>query len=301
MRKNVFTRIRRMRLAPILSVMITIPSSIASYAQSIPPTASSAKMEFDVTSVRENRSADFPTSNFPLFGKTNVQTGGLFRATQYRLISYIAFAYNTNVMQTHAMSLQLPTWALKERFDIEARVEGNPSRDQMRLMMQSLLADRFKLVIHTETRKVTVDALTLAKTGKTGPQLKPDTEDNPCVGAFCGVILPAMPKKVSNGVRITGKDVSMSQLADYMVNMPGVTFELPVIDETHLTGTFDFDFEFMPESKDSTTPGLLQLNQPGPTFEDVLRDQLGLKIGPSKKPLAVEFTTIDHIEYPSSN
>ena len=57
---------------------------------------------------------------------------------------------------------------------------GNPTKDQMRLMMQSLLADRFKLAIHTETKQGPVFALLLMKPGKTGPQLQPFADDGSC-------------------------------------------------------------------------------------------------------------------------
>lgn len=70
--------------------------------------------------------------------------------------------------------------ATTDRFDIQARAEGNPGKDQMRLMMRSLLADRFKLAIHHETRQVPAFAIVLVKPGKTGPQLQLHPNDAPC-------------------------------------------------------------------------------------------------------------------------
>jgi hypothetical protein len=63
---------------------------------------------------------------------------------------------------------------------IDAKADGNPTKDQMRLMMQSLLADRFKLRAHFETKQVPVLALTLVKPGKLGPKLLPHSEGPPC-------------------------------------------------------------------------------------------------------------------------
>ena len=63
-------------------------------------------------------------------------------------------------------------WTTEDRFDIEARAPGNPTKADYRLMMQSLLADRFKLTVHYETRVVPLFELVLAKPGKFGPQLR---------------------------------------------------------------------------------------------------------------------------------
>jgi hypothetical protein len=81
---------------------------------------------------------------------------------------YIAFACKLppNDEQTRAMLAHLPKW-FGGFFEIDARAKGNPSKDQMRLMMQSLLADRFKLAVHFETKEEPVYALTLVKPGKT--------------------------------------------------------------------------------------------------------------------------------------
>ena len=65
------------------------------------------------------------------------------------------------------MLSQLPKWAITDRFDIQGRAQGNPTKDQMRLMMQSLLADRFRLAVHYETRQVPVFALIVDQPGKT--------------------------------------------------------------------------------------------------------------------------------------
>jgi uncharacterized protein (TIGR03435 family) len=76
---------------------------------------------------------------------------------------------------------QMPDWIKTERFDIEAKVEGDPTKDEMRLMMQSLLAERFKLAIHHETQQIPVFALVRAKPGQTGPKLVPHpTGDTSC-------------------------------------------------------------------------------------------------------------------------
>jgi len=112
---------------------------------------------FDVASVKPNESDDSPTSNFPLGpGDVYIPNGGFFSATGQPLNIYLKFAYKITGSQWQSLEPQLPPWTGSERFDIQARAEGNPTKDQMRLMMRSLLAERFKLAIHTEQRQAPV-------------------------------------------------------------------------------------------------------------------------------------------------
>ena len=142
------------------------------HAQSTEPdwqTAAGGKMVFDVASVKANKSGDPSKSNFPwALGLFIPPMEDSSAVTNFRLSTYISFAYKMTNYQTEYVFTQLPKWALVDRFDIQARAPANTTKDQMRLMMQSLLADRFKLVVHTETRQVPVFALVLVKPGKTG-------------------------------------------------------------------------------------------------------------------------------------
>ena len=130
---------------------------------------------FEVASVKLNKSADQGYSNFPLGpGDVYSSNGGRFTARDLPFVSYLFFAYKITGDQSEAVVSQLPGWATMDRFDIEAKTDGDPAKDtkdQMRLMVQSLLAERFGLVARYETKQVPVFALTLAKPGKTGPQL----------------------------------------------------------------------------------------------------------------------------------
>jgi len=122
----------------------------------------------------------------------------------------------------------LPKWLATERFAIEARVdgEGNPTKDQMRLMMQSLLADRFKLAVHFETEEVPVFALTLLKPGKLGPKLRLHADGPPCDAR-----VPGDPP--ANGALAGGSEVfpSMAALADFLSRFVG----RPVVDKAGIT------------------------------------------------------------------
>ena len=114
------------------------------------------KMEFDVASVKRNTTPVSPTTrtgNMPLGPQDAfTPTGGLFSITNRELDSYVIFAYKLAPAQAQSFEEQAPKWALSDRYDIQARASGNPTKDQYRLMVQALLADRFKLAVHFENK-----------------------------------------------------------------------------------------------------------------------------------------------------
>lgn len=149
---------------------------LPSFAQS-----GESQLAFEVASVKPNNSDAPARSNFPLnAGSMHTANGGLFSATNFPLVTYIFFAYNILGNRAHFLVPQLPGWVMSECFDIQARAAGNPTKDQMRLMMRTLLADRFKLAVHTGMRDAPVLALVLPKPGRTGPQLQPHPAGAPC-------------------------------------------------------------------------------------------------------------------------
>jgi hypothetical protein len=138
--------------------------------------AAGGKMAFDVASVKQNTAGQPERNSNISFGASDVftPTGGLLSASNIPLIQYIIFAYKITADGAQAVTSQLPKWASTDRYDIQARAaESNPTKDQMRLMMQSLLSDRFKLAIHYETRQLPVFALVLDKAGENGEPLFP--------------------------------------------------------------------------------------------------------------------------------
>jgi len=126
-------------------------------------------MEFEVASIRPaDPSAPLVQPGFGLnTDDAPIPPGGRFLA-EFPIEIYIDFAYK--IMPTEAereiMLSRSPAWVSKEQFVIQARADGNPTKDQMRLMMQSLLADRCKLTVHFERREVPILALVQAKPGK---------------------------------------------------------------------------------------------------------------------------------------
>jgi uncharacterized protein (TIGR03435 family) len=282
------------------------------------------KLEFDVASVRQNKSNDKQSSNFSLDNgyvfsavsknNTYVPPGGLFSASNMSLTAYISFAYKLSATQWLALrawqiqfdgfmgsSTTLPKWVIDDRFDIQARAAGNPTRDEMRLMMQALLAERFGLVVHKETREVPVFAMVLVKPGKMGPKLRPHPAEDTCSSdsqvegypPVCGVIARLAantPGRSSFG----GRSITMEALAGSLPTETGLaTLPHPVIDETGLRGTYDFAMDWVQLNQDGTLP------EGGPSFEGALKEQLGLRLESKKGP--VEVLVIDHVEHPSAN
>jgi uncharacterized protein (TIGR03435 family) len=261
---------------------VTRAISILTVAGATLVRAQSSRLAFEVASIRPDRS-DIPAhSNFPLnVGDMYTPDGGRFSAVNFPLVTYIFFAYSLAGNQARFLIPQLPAWVLQDRYDIEARAEGNRTKDEMRLMTRSLLADRFKFAFHTETREVPVLALVVAKPGKTGPQLTPHPADAPCqtnvpppsalsasgLPPICNSIL-GLPPSVPGRSRLGGRNVTIALMADMFSQRvePG----RPIIDATGLQGKFDFLIEFVPQAKAELDPN-------GPQFEQALRDQLGSK------------------------
>ena len=143
------------------------------------PVTTGKRLEFEVASVRKNKSEDEASMNVsPMLGDGPAPPGNLYLAKNIKLIQFIAFAYSLTQIQLRSLELHVP-WTTQDRFDIEARAQGNPTKADYRLMMQSLLADRFKLKVHYETRVVPLYVLVLAKPGKLGPQLRLHRADDP--------------------------------------------------------------------------------------------------------------------------
>ncbi|HEY6342487.1 MAG TPA: TIGR03435 family protein [Bryobacteraceae bacterium] len=296
-------------------------------AQAIPAfqPAEGDRLAFDVASVKASPPDAPQESNFPLnAGAMYTPNGGRLYGINFPLITYIVFAYNLLGNQIQALVPQIPRWATTDGFDIEARVAGNPTKDQMRVMMRSLLADRFKFAIHTEAREVPVLAFTLAKPGKLGPQLRPHpagapSQDAPCqtdpsaanpvpdgffekvpggFPAICNGIL-GVPPSAPGRSRLGGRNVTIAFMAGMFSQR--VNAGRPMIDATGLTGTFDFLIEFVLDSQTSAVPPDANSPQPadGPSFGEALQDQLGLKIQSRKSEM--QMIVVDHVERPSAN
>lgn len=261
---------------------------------------------FDVASIKLSKPDAQPNSNFPLGpGDVYVENGGLFSSTGLPLATYLVFAYRMIGNQGQYLLPQLPDWAKTDHYDIQARASGNPGKNDMRLMMRSLLADRFKLAMHEETRELPVLALELAKPGKLGPNLKshPDsfaceTNASPTQGApngpdglplLCNGIF-GMPPSAPGRQKIGARNVTLAFLADSLSF--GANLGRPMVNKTGMDGGFDFTLEWIPDR-----PGPAEVE--GPTLQQALLDQFGIKLQSDKASIKVY--VLDHVERPTEN
>jgi bla regulator protein BlaR1 len=294
-------------------------------AQQSPPIpqwqlAAGGKMAFEVASVKPSPPGAFRPPNFPLdpgpafaAPRTGEPPRGRFSA-HFPLIVYITFAYKLSLTpdQREAMVAHLPKWVASDAFEIEARApqnnatRDNPTKDQMRLMMQSLLADRFNLAVHFETQTVPALAMVLAKPEKLGAQLRPHAEGPPCESApssdksvfppVCDVY--SMMLQPNHMRRAGSRNTTMEALAGAIPTFGSVS--RLVVDRTGLSGTFDFTLEWVPESNSAALPpGDAPPEPAGPTFPEALNEQLGLKLESTKAP--TEVLIVDRVERPSAN
>ena len=281
-------------------------------------TAAGGHLEFEAASIKPSPPDAQPRANFGLnIDDEPLPPGGLLSASDMRLSVYIEFAYKVFLTreQEAAMTAHLPKWVAEQRFDIEARADGNPTKDQVRLMMQSLLADRFELAVHFETQEVPAFALVLIKPGKTGPRLRPHAEGLPCdakwtrppdrtapsvaPGGFmptCGDV--ALLSAPNHTFILGARDLPLDHLALYLPTL--IPFGRPIINRTGLTGTFDLSLQFTPEQgMASTAAPASQTDSQGTTAFEALKEQLGLTLKPTKAP--VQTLVIDHVEQPTPN
>jgi uncharacterized protein (TIGR03435 family) len=169
--------------------------------------------------------------------------------------------------QVKSYQLVGPNWLNddSECFDIVAKAQlGTPERE-IRAMMQTLLADRFKLAFHRETRQLPVLKLVV---GKNGPRLQAAAADG------------ERPGTSSAGGDVSAKHVFMSSFATWLSR----EMHRPVLDETGLKGRFDFTFKYATSGTDDGRPPL----------SSALQEQLGLRLEGGRG--AIETLVIDHVE-----
>ena len=223
------------------------------------------RAEFEVASVKPTATQDGSLAvHFP--------PGGRFSIRNLTLKQLLQTAYAVQAYQISGG----PGWITSAGFDIEARAGAGTedlSRAQVLRMVQTLLADRFQLALHRETRLLPVYALIV---GKTGSRLQPaDTN----LG----------PPQTRMGQMVVRK-MSMTEFA----NILALALKRPVKDETGLKGEFAFTLEW--------TPGLSDTEDrpsPRPSLFTAVQEQPGLKLESVKGP--IEVLVIDHAEKPSGN
>lgn len=175
-----------------------------------------------------------------------------------------------------------PDWLSNERFDVQVRADRPYSIDDLHIMFQNALADRFNLKLHIETKTGPVYVLTVAKSGLKMVPVDPGKDRN-------------IPIVTSPNHESIGSRVPMNYLC-FWLGQNLQSDQRQVVDRTGLTGTFDFKLSFRAQlPPDALSSELENL----PSIFAAVRDQLGLVLTPQRGP--VETLVIDHVERPSEN
>jgi uncharacterized protein (TIGR03435 family) len=242
------------------------------------PMAADADPAFEVATIKPSK-PDQPGKGFRVQGRQ-------FSTFNTSLSDLITFAYGLHPRQITGG----PPWMESDKYDLVAKPdgEGQPNDKQWKIMFQKLLADRFKLTFHREKKDLSVYAIVVAKTG---PKLtKSEGDPNGLPGLFFrGLgVLPARN----------------ATIADFAGVMQTAVLDRPVVDQTGLTGRFDFMLTWTP---DQSQFGGMGVKVPPPTDDaaappdlfTAIQQQMGLKLESTKAP--VDVLVIDRVEKPSEN
>jgi uncharacterized protein (TIGR03435 family) len=243
-----------------------------------------AKPSLEVATIKPNENGGPNMQGLGFGGRT-------FRAINASLGDLIAFAYGVQMKQIS----NGPEWMNKDRYDISGTpdVEGLPNPAQLKVMLQNLLKDRFKLTIHEEKKEMSAFVLTVAKTG---PKIKVTELKGP--GPGFGL------RALTTGVSIPVRNATMADLSQALQEM---VLDRPVVDESGLSGRYDFVLTFTADdSQFNGHPPQLNGQAPksdsaeaAPNLFEAMQQELGLKLEPQKAEVPV--IVIDHVEKPSAN
>jgi uncharacterized protein (TIGR03435 family) len=252
----------------------TIPEPPAKLA----PMAADANPVFEVATIKLTK-PDVQGKGFRVQGRR-------LSTMNTSLNDLLTFAYGLHVRQI----VGGPAWLQSDKYDVAAQPdgEGQPNDKQWKVMLQKLLADRFKLTFHRDQKELSVYALVV---GKNGPKIT-QTERDP----------NGLPGLFFRGLGVL--PASNATMADLAGVMQGAVLDRPVVDQTGLKGRYDFVLKWTP---DETQFGGLGVKVPPPTDKadappdlfTAMQEQLGLKLQATKAP--VEVLVIDHVEKPSEN
>ena len=290
-----------MPIRPILCAAVVLMAIAAVRGQQ--PASPTRGPAFEVASVKPN-----PSGGLGI--QINTPGSDRFTATNIPLRDLIRFAYDVQDIRLTGG----PDWIRSDRFDIVAKAEQpfpawGPAGPPMPLllMVRTLLAERFNIGVHQETRELPVYELVVARDDrKFGPEISPsklDCESQAQARRGGPPPVPASPDQPTCGMRISpGRMVigstPMSQFASVLSNF----VQRIVLDRTQLPGTFDFRLSWTPDRipQGPAPPGappLPPIDPNGPSLFAALQEQLGLKLESTRAPL--EVLVIDRVERPT--
>jgi len=262
--------------APILIGIINAPRIRAQEPGAKP-------LRFDVASIKPASPVD------TMKARQELLPGGGLRVSNVSLMQLITFAYDVPESQVSGA----PGWVEKVRYDILAKADqssgsaanpqGRMAQMQTRERVQSLLAERFNLVVHPDTKEGPVLALVVAKDG---PKIQPSkqSEDIP-------------PGTMRSATQINARRGTMAMLCAVLTNW----MHRPVMDQTGLTGNYDYVLKYAPDPAESHLfpPESNPPDPAGPSVFTALQEQLGLKLESRKGQ--VEVIVIDRVAKPTEN
>jgi uncharacterized protein (TIGR03435 family) len=263
---------------------------------------------FEVATVKINASGPGPATGLMLL------PGGRVFAQNVPLRELIRAAYALEDSQVEGVPAELRSL----RFDVEARAGGDVSLDTARAMARTLLADRFRLTAHSETRQLPVYELVMARSDRSlGRNLRASGKECAPVTLPAGMP-PAPPPPAGGGMAlIPGRFDCPSGLLPGHLSLRSLdmtafasvlwrrTIQRPVVDRTALTGRFDLDLTYVPELESingrpaSESPFLPAQITGAPSIFTAVQEQLGLKLESTRGP--VDVLVIDRAEQPTAN
>lgn len=267
---------------------------------------------FEVVSIKPNRG----NQGIPL---VVFQPGGRVMAGNVNVRQVILVAYGLEDIQL----VNAPDWITTERFAIEARTADETPTDAIRMMLRTMLAERFGMAAHPERRELPLFALTMARSDKRpGPGLRASGPECAPIKPPAGVPMPPPPPPPPAGnagakLRIilprdeplrrrcgamlapgwfSARSITMQELTSPLTQL----MRRPVVDETGLKGEFDLDVYFQPEGLGGAMVGPPpQWLSDAPALTTALQDELGLRLEPGRGP--VDVLVVDRIERPTEN
>jgi uncharacterized protein (TIGR03435 family) len=301
-----------------LLLTTAMPSSVNAQAQEqeqVPSAvAAASSYEYEVSTIKPYKPGSGEGPGVIRMGIMNTADG--FTASGVNLQLLLQQAYGVQPYQITGA----PEWANSERFEIDAKMDSSVAdalsklspedRNLARLqMLQKLLADRFKLTIHRNTKELPAYTLVVGKNGSKLKEADPNAAPAPAapVPGRGGRVRPGtmMMGFDSSEISLTGNAIPVSALAERLSQF----LRTPVIDKTGLLGKYDITLKFAPEMGQLPPPpggGAPDGMSPpppsdpgGPTLQMAVQDQLGLKLESGKGP--VELIVIEHVEKPSDN
>jgi uncharacterized protein (TIGR03435 family) len=285
--------VRKIEEFHIVRIAVVSAALLVLAARGAPSQEATQTPEFEVASVK--LAEPMPAGRMVFAGcRTPDPERFVCNAASFRML--VLRAYGVKTYQVSG-----PGWMDSERYEIAAKIPSGASPEQVNLMLQKLLVDRFQVSVHRETKDVPVYALVVGKNGHKLKESKTAESEPPADANPAG---QGAPRRVPGGVTSTMHEgifeIAASEITvPILVNMLSNQVDRPVLDETGLTGKYDFtlSFAFDPASRlgvavtsatGGSAPGMAGSDAAaGPSIFSAVQSQLGLKLEPKKASMDV--------------